>query len=80
MIKYFLYRIRGQTGFAIETQITELREFAKKENLSIVAEFTESMSAKEPGRPCLMKCWQRLKKEKQMRLLLGTLTACKKFC
>lgn len=36
---------------SIESQLTELREFARKERLTIAQEFTESMSAKVPGRP-----------------------------
>ena len=36
---------------SIEAQLTELREFAKKEALSIAREFVESMTAKTPGRP-----------------------------
>ena len=36
---------------SIEAQLTELRQFARKENLRIIAEYTESKSAKEPGRP-----------------------------
>ena len=35
---------------SIEAQLTELREFARKENLEILAEFQESKSAKTPGR------------------------------
>ena len=36
---------------SIEAQMTELREFARKERLNIVEEFTESMTARKPGRP-----------------------------
>jgi site-specific DNA recombinase len=36
---------------SIEAQLTELREFAKKEALSIAREFVEAMTAKKPGRP-----------------------------
>ena len=35
---------------SIEAQLFELREFARRENLEILQEFTESKSAKEPGR------------------------------
>jgi DNA invertase Pin-like site-specific DNA recombinase len=35
---------------SIEAQLAELREFAKQNNLFIVREFTESKTAKEPGR------------------------------
>ena len=36
---------------SIEAQLTELREYAKKEALSIAREFVEAMTAKTPGRP-----------------------------
>ena len=36
---------------SIEAQLTELREYAKREGLLIVNEFTENKTAKEPGRP-----------------------------
>ena len=53
--KYFLYARKSTEDddkqvMSIEAQIYELREFAKKENLQILAEFTESKSAKTPGR------------------------------
>src|SRR3990167_5902115 len=55
MIKYFVY-CRKSTDEAerqvlsIEAQIDELKEFAKRENLEIVDFFTESKTAKKPGR------------------------------
>jgi len=54
--KYFLYARKSTDDedrqmLSIESQINELREFAKKENLEIVEEFTEAKTAKEPGRP-----------------------------
>ena len=36
---------------SIEDQITELRAFAKQENLNVIEEFIEKQSAKIPGRP-----------------------------
>ena len=36
---------------SIDSQVKELREFAKRENLPIASVFTESKSAKSPGRP-----------------------------
>ncbi len=56
MIKYFT-NCRKSTEeevgqvLSIEAQLTELREYAKKEGLLIVKEFTENQTAKEPGRP-----------------------------
>jgi len=53
--KYFLY-VRKSTEdddhqiMSIEAQLFELREYARRENLEILAEFTEAKSAKKPGR------------------------------
>lgn len=79
MTKYFLYARKlteseDRPVLSIEAQITELREFAKKENLSIIAEFTESMSAKEPSRPVFNELLARFEKEKQTEFSLGILT------
>jgi DNA invertase Pin-like site-specific DNA recombinase len=56
MIKYFLYArkstdVEDKQVLSIESQINELREFAKRECLEIVEEFSEAKTAKEPGRP-----------------------------
>ncbi len=53
--KYFLYARKSTEDddhqiMSIEAQLFELREFARKENLEILEEFTESKSAKKPGR------------------------------
>jgi DNA invertase Pin-like site-specific DNA recombinase len=53
--KYFLYARKStdepeRQVLSIEAQLAELREYAKKENLSPVREFVESKTAKEPGR------------------------------
>ena len=53
--KYYLYARKsteddGHQIMSIEAQLFELREFAKKENLEIIEEFTEAKSAKKPGR------------------------------
>src|SRR3989339_2032556 len=55
MIKYFIYCRKSSEDeerqvLSIEAQFAELREFAKQNNLFIVREFTESKTAKEPGR------------------------------
>ena len=53
--KYFLY-VRKSTeeedrqAMSIEAQLYELREFAQREKLEIIAEITEARSAKTPGR------------------------------
>ena len=56
MPKFYLYARKStdeedKQVLSIESQTNELREFAKKENLEIVDEFTEAKTAKEPGRP-----------------------------
>ncbi len=53
--KFFLYARKSTEDddkqiMSIEAQLFELREFAHKENLQILEEFTESKSAKKPGR------------------------------
>ena len=55
MIKYFIYCRKSTEEeerqiLSIEAQLAELREFAKQNNLLIVKGFTESKTAKEPGR------------------------------
>ena len=56
MQKFFLYArkstdIEDKQVLSIESQITELRAFAKQNNLDIAEEFIEKQSAKIPGRP-----------------------------
>jgi len=53
--KYYLYARKSTEDddhqiMSIEAQIFELREFANREELEILEEFTESKSAKKPGR------------------------------
>jgi site-specific DNA recombinase len=54
-MQYFLYARKSTDSedrqmLSIEAQIQELRDFARQNKLSIVKIFTESMSAKQPGR------------------------------
>ena len=56
MIKYFIYCRKSSEDeerqiLSIEAQVTELREYAKQNNLLVIKEFAESQTAKEPGRP-----------------------------
>ena len=56
MIRYFLYARKSTDEedrqiLSIGSQLAELKEFVKKENLAIIREFTESKTAKQPGRP-----------------------------
>ncbi len=53
--KYFLYARKSTEDddhqiMSIEAQLFELREYARRENVEILAEFTEAKSAKNPGR------------------------------
>ena len=55
MIKYFIYCRKSSEDeerqvLSIEAQLTELREFAKQNNLFVEKEYYESKTAKEPGR------------------------------
>jgi len=56
MPKYYLYARKSTDAedkqiLSIESQLNELREFAKRENLFIAEEFIETKTAKKPGRP-----------------------------
>jgi DNA invertase Pin-like site-specific DNA recombinase len=53
MFKYFIYCRKSteeeeRQVLSIEGQLTELREYAKREGLFVSKEFTESRTAKEP--------------------------------
>jgi DNA invertase Pin-like site-specific DNA recombinase/sulfur relay (sulfurtransferase) DsrC/TusE family protein len=53
--KYYLYARKSTEDddhqiMSIEAQLFELRQFARKEGLEILEEFTEAKSAKKPGR------------------------------
>ncbi len=72
--KLFLYARRSTDEeerqiLSIESQVTELREFARKERLVIAQEFTESMSAKVPGRPVFNRMLELAEREGAVGLL-----------
>ena len=74
MIKYFLYTRKSTDEedrqiLSIESQLKELREFARKENLTIVKEFTESKTAKEPGREVFNEMLELIEKGKAEGIL-----------
>ena len=63
--KFFLYArkstdVEDKQVLSIEAQITELRAFAKQNNLAVVEELTEKQSAKIPGRPIFGNMLKRL--------------------
>ena len=65
--KFFLYDrkspdVEDKQVLSIEAQLTELRAFAKQENLNVVEEFVEKQSAKIPGRPIFGKMLARIEK------------------
>ena len=54
-MKYFIYTRKSTDSeerqvLSIEAQLAELKEFAAKEKLEIVASLCEAKTAKEPGR------------------------------
>lgn len=56
MVNYFMYARKSsdaeeRQALSIDAQLSELREFAAKESLSVVQEFIETRTAEEPGRP-----------------------------
>ena len=66
-MKYFLYArkstdVEDKQILSIEAQLAELRELAKRENLSIADEFIEKRSAKIPGRPIFNEMISRIQK------------------
>ena len=67
MQKFFLYArkstdVEDKQVLSIEAQLTELRAFAKQNNLEIIREFVEKKSAKIPGRPIFNDMLARLEK------------------
>ena len=65
--KFFLYArkstdVEDKQVLSIEAQITELRAFAKQNNLNIVDTFVEKQSAKIPGRPIFGEMIKRIEK------------------
>ena len=67
MQKFFLYArkstdVEDKQVLSIEAQISELRAFAKNENLEIVEELIEKQSAKIPGRPIFNSLLDRIEK------------------
>ena len=72
--KYFLYARKSSEDddkqvMSIEAQLFELREYARKENLEILAEFQESKSAKTPGREIFGKMMEQVERSEGVGIL-----------
>jgi len=72
--KYFLYARKStdeaeRQVLSIEAQLTEVREFAQKENVTIAREFVETKSAKKPGRDVFEKMISGIEKGEAMGIL-----------
>lgn len=67
-MKYFIYARKSTDNeerqiLSIESQLQELRNFAKRECLEVIEEFTESQTAKEPGREIFNLMLKRIERE-----------------
>lgn len=54
---------------SIEAQITELKEFAVKENLNVIGEYIESKTAKKPGRSVFNEMMERIEESGPLGIL-----------
>ena len=55
-MRYFIYARKSTDDkdrqiLSIEAQLVELREYARRENITVVKELVEAKTAKKPGRP-----------------------------
>ena len=69
-MKYFIYTRKSTEDeerqvMSIEAQLAELYEYAKRENLEIIEEFTESKSAKTPGREIFNAMIEKIRQNKE---------------
>ena len=65
--KFFLYArkstdVEDKQVLSIDAQLTELRTFAREQNLEVVEEFIEKQSAKIPGRPIFGQMLKRIER------------------
>ena len=77
-MKYIIYCRKSSEAedrqvLSIESQINELKQLAKKENLTIDKVFKESMSAKAPERPVFNEMMKYIKENKDLSLLVWKL-------
>ncbi len=73
-MKYVIYARKSTESedrqtLSIQSQIIEMQEVAKRENLDVVKMFQESKSAKEPGRPIFAEMIEFIKKGKAEGIL-----------
>ena len=73
-MKYFIYTRKSTDSeerqvLSIESQISELKEFAAKEKLEIVASLSEAKTAKEPGRTVFGEMLDRIEKGEAQGIL-----------
>src|SRR3990167_8478956 len=73
-MKYFIYTRKSTDSeerqiLSIESQISELKEFAAKEKLEIVASLCEAQTAKEPGRKIFGEMLDRIEKGEAQGIL-----------
>jgi DNA invertase Pin-like site-specific DNA recombinase len=74
MLKYFIYCRKSSEEeerqiLSIEAQLQELRDYAKQNDLFIIKEFSESRTAKEPGRPIFNQMLSEMEEGKAMGIL-----------
>jgi len=74
MIKYFIYCRKSSEEeerqiLSIEAQLQELRDYAKQNGLFVIKEFTESRTAKEPGRPIFNQMLSEIEKGNALGIL-----------
>ena len=74
MIKYFIYCRKSSEEeerqiLSIEAQLQELRDFARQNQLLVVKEFSESKTAKEPGREIFNHMLTQIEQEKASGIL-----------
>jgi len=74
-MKYFIYTRKSTDSeerqvLSIESQVSELKEFAAKEKLEIVASLCEAKTAKEPGRTVFGEMLARIEKGEAQGILI----------
>ena len=80
MNNFFLYARKSTDEadrqiLSIDSQMHELNELARKEKFNIVQVFTESQTAKEPGRPIFNAMISRIERGEAQGIISCILTA-----